>query len=176
MMRWKPSAFGTSASAFLSSNRSVSLHVTKTTIAYASHAEPTHNHLLVLVERHRRVRLDEHLDQDDSILVPSADAFHELRRPDRLFVHKVRQFGHVDTGRAGRRRRDRQILTHGRGGGRTSFRSAVVASVAGLAKWKRGAAVIHRGRLKGNYCEKESPGRLLCTDRCREFNHALHVV
>lgn len=72
------------------------------------------NYLLpIVVQRHGGIRLGENLDQNDAIVMSSADALEKSRRADRLFVHKIAQFWYVDTSRASWRRRERESLAHG---------------------------------------------------------------
>lgn len=76
----------------------------------------TYNLLLALIERHPGVRFHEDLDQDNSIVVPSADGLHEPRRPQGPLINQIRELGDIDARRAGGGRRDGDVVAH-RGGG-----------------------------------------------------------
>jgi len=57
--------------------------------------------LLVAVQRHGSVGLDEHFDQNDAVVVPGPDALHEPGAAKGLFVDQVSKLGDVDARRAG---------------------------------------------------------------------------
>ena len=85
----------------------------QTDLLLSARRKLTYNLLLVLVQLHFGVGLHEHLDQNHAVLVPAADALHEARISDALFVLDVLQLRNVYARRAGRRRGEREPLAHG---------------------------------------------------------------
>ena len=58
------------------------------------------------------IRLHDNPRYDESVLVPGSDGFHEASCAERLFILQVSQLRHVDVGRAGRERGEREALAH----------------------------------------------------------------
>lgn len=75
----------------------------------------TYDPALVFLQLHG-VGLYDHLDQDDAILVSSANAFHETSGSHRLLIDQVRELWDINACRARRERGEGEALSHGRGG------------------------------------------------------------
>jgi hypothetical protein len=71
----------------------------------------TYNPVFVFLQRHG-VRLNDDFDQNDAVLVSSANALHETSSSHRLFIDQVCELWDIDACRARRERGEGEALSH----------------------------------------------------------------
>src|SRR3569833_3433776 len=112
MARWYPRAFGTSASA-LRSSAPYLVSFGKPRLGPGGGGMMvmrTDYLLLVAVQRHGSVGLDEHFDQNNDVVVPGPDALHEPGAAKKLFVDQVSKLGDVETHQTNKQQQQREAL------------------------------------------------------------------